>query len=77
MGSYQRLFNTEITLHDILGSGQVADLIQWRKRNQIGMILLVTSAAFVIFERTSATSCVELVHVEQNASLNWLLDSVP
>lgn len=55
MGSSQRLFNRERTLHEILGSGQVADLILWRRKNQTVMILLVTLAAFVVFERSGYT----------------------
>ncbi|WJX48961.1 hypothetical protein P8452_35457 [Trifolium repens] len=55
MGSSQRLFNRERTLHEILGGGQVADLILWRKKNQTVMILLVTLATFVVFERSGYT----------------------
>ncbi|WJX42941.1 hypothetical protein P8452_30113 [Trifolium repens] len=55
MGSSQRLFNSEITLHNILGSGQVEDLILWRKKNQTVMILLVTLATFIVFERSGYT----------------------
>ncbi|CAI8601099.1 unnamed protein product [Vicia faba] len=55
MDSSQRLFNRERTLHQILGAGQVADLILWRRKNQTVMILLVTLAAFVVFERSGYT----------------------
>ncbi|CAJ2656056.1 reticulon-like protein B12 [Trifolium pratense] len=55
MGSSQRLFNRERTLHEILGGGQVADLILWRNKNQTVMILLVTLATFVVFERSGYT----------------------
>ncbi|GAU13931.1 hypothetical protein TSUD_262580 [Trifolium subterraneum] len=46
MSSSQRFFNRAITFHDIVGSGQVEDLILWRKKNQTVMILLVTLATF-------------------------------
>ncbi|XP_027186507.1 reticulon-like protein B12 [Cicer arietinum] len=55
MGSSQKLFNRERTLHQILGSGQVADLILWRKKNQTLMILLVTVASWIVFERSGYT----------------------
>ncbi|CAK8574836.1 unnamed protein product [Lathyrus sativus] len=55
MDSSHRLFNRERTLHQILGAGQVADLILWRRKNQTVMILLVTLAAFVVFERSGYT----------------------
>ncbi|XP_058729023.1 reticulon-like protein B12 [Vicia villosa] len=55
MDSSQRLFNRERTLHQILGGGQVADLILWRRKNQTVMILLVTLAVFVVFERSGYT----------------------
>ncbi|BAT97338.1 hypothetical protein LR48_Vigan11g110400 [Vigna angularis] len=55
MGSSDRLFNRQRTLHEILGGGQVADLILWRRKNQTMGILLVTLAVWVVFERSGYT----------------------
>ncbi|KAJ1411275.1 Reticulon [Sesbania bispinosa] len=55
MGSSARLFNRQRTLHEILGGGQVADLILWRRKNLTVWILLVTLAAWVVFERSGYT----------------------
>ncbi|KAF3448993.1 hypothetical protein FNV43_RR09717 [Rhamnella rubrinervis] len=55
MGSSDRLFNRERTIHDILGAGLVADVILWRRKNVTVGILLVTLAAWVVFERSGYT----------------------
>ncbi|XP_027336896.1 reticulon-like protein B12 [Abrus precatorius] len=55
MGSSHRLFNRQRTLHQILGGGQVADLILWRRKNLTVGILLVTLAAWIVFERSGYT----------------------
>ncbi|XP_061336648.1 reticulon-like protein B12 [Gastrolobium bilobum] len=55
MGSSDRLFNRQRTLHEILGGGLVADLILWRRKNLTVGILLVTLAAWVVFERSGYT----------------------
>ncbi|XP_057458903.1 reticulon-like protein B12 isoform X1 [Lotus japonicus] len=55
MVSSGRLFNRERTLHQILGGGQVADIILWRRKNLTVWILLVTLAAWVVFERSGYT----------------------
>ncbi|KAJ7950195.1 Reticulon-like protein [Quillaja saponaria] len=56
MGSSDnRLFNRERTVHEILGGGLVADVILWRRKNMTLGILLVTLAAWVVFERSGYT----------------------
>ncbi|MED6111688.1 hypothetical protein PIB30_054660 [Stylosanthes scabra] len=55
MGSSDRLFNRERTLHQILGAGLVADLILWRQKNTTVGILLVTLAAWIVFEKSGYT----------------------
>ncbi|KAL1368551.1 hypothetical protein HN51_022699 [Arachis hypogaea] len=55
MGSSDRLFNRERTLHEILGAGLVADLILWRQKNITVGILLVTLAAWIVFEKSGYT----------------------
>ncbi|TKY63416.1 Reticulon protein B12 [Spatholobus suberectus] len=55
MGSFDRLFNRQRSLHEILGGGQVADLILWRRKNLTVWILFVTLAAWVVFERSGYT----------------------
>ncbi|KAK9158973.1 hypothetical protein Scep_005547 [Stephania cephalantha] len=56
MGSSQdRLFNRERTVHDILGGGLVADLMLWRNKDVTMGILLVTLAAWMVFERSGYT----------------------
>ncbi|OIW20946.1 hypothetical protein TanjilG_25941 [Lupinus angustifolius] len=55
MASSDLLFNRQRTLHDILGGGLVADLILWRRKNLTVGILLVTLAAWVMFERSGYT----------------------
>ncbi|KHN22541.1 Reticulon-like protein B12 [Glycine soja] len=53
MGSSDRLFNRQRSLHEILGG--VADLILWRRKNLTVGILLVTLAVWVVFERSGYT----------------------
>eukprot|EP00256_Glycine_max_P060279 XP_014629108.1 reticulon-like protein B12 isoform X2 [Glycine max] len=53
MGSSDRLFNRQRSLHEILGGGQ--DLILWRRKNLTVGILLVTLAVWVVFERSGYT----------------------
>ncbi|KAI4356576.1 hypothetical protein L6164_000591 [Bauhinia variegata] len=55
MGSSERLFNRQRTLHDILGAGLVADVVLWRRKNLTVGILLITLAAWVVFERSGYT----------------------
>ncbi|XP_008239726.1 PREDICTED: reticulon-like protein B12 [Prunus mume] len=58
MGSsadYERLFNRQRTLHEILGGGLVADVILWRQKNLTLGILLVTLSAWVVFEKSGYT----------------------
>ncbi|KAH1257075.1 Reticulon-like protein B12 [Glycine max] len=51
MGSSDRLFNRQRSLHEILGG----DLILWRRKNLTVGILLVTLAVWVVFERSGYT----------------------
>ncbi|OMO97437.1 Reticulon [Corchorus olitorius] len=55
MGSSNRLFNRQRTVHEILGGGLVADVMLWRKGNLTRGILLVTLAAWVLFEKSGYT----------------------
>ncbi|KAL2510010.1 Reticulon-like protein B12 [Forsythia ovata] len=55
MGSSDRLFNRERTIHQILGGGHVADMMLWRQKNLTVGILVVTLAAWVVFERSGYT----------------------
>ncbi|PON36919.1 Reticulon [Parasponia andersonii] len=55
MGSSDRLFNRQRSVHEILGGGLVADVILWRQKNLTVGILLVTLAAWVIFEKSGYT----------------------
>ncbi|KAI4356574.1 hypothetical protein L6164_000589 [Bauhinia variegata] len=55
MGSSERLFNRQRTLHDILGAGLVVDVVLWRRKNLTVGILLITLAAWVVFERSGYT----------------------
>ncbi|XVF08232.1 hypothetical protein REPUB_Repub06bG0208800 [Reevesia pubescens] len=55
MGSSNRLFNRQRTVHDILGGGLVADVMLWRRGNLTVGILLVTLAAWVVFEKSGYT----------------------
>ncbi|GAY49847.1 hypothetical protein CUMW_122220 [Citrus unshiu] len=53
--SYDRLFKRQRTIHEILGGGLAADVILWRRKNVTVGILLVTLAAWVVFERSGYT----------------------
>ncbi|XP_057983202.1 reticulon-like protein B12 [Malania oleifera] len=55
MGSSDRLFNRQRTIHELLGGGIVADVMLWRRKNLTLGILLVTLAAWVVFERSGYT----------------------
>ncbi|XVF76761.1 hypothetical protein PTKIN_Ptkin13bG0292900 [Pterospermum kingtungense] len=55
MGSPNRLFNRQKTLHEILGGGLVADVMLWRRGNLTVGILFVTLAAWVVFEKSGYT----------------------
>ncbi|KAB1669922.1 hypothetical protein ES319_A04G107600v1 [Gossypium barbadense] len=55
MGSSNRLFNRQRTVHEILGGGLVADVMLWRRGNLTMGILLVTLAAWVVFEKSGYT----------------------
>ncbi|RVX05939.1 Reticulon-like protein B12 [Vitis vinifera] len=55
MGSSDRLFNRQRTVHQILGGGLVADVMLWRQKNLTVGILLVTLAAWVVFELSGYT----------------------
>ncbi|XP_042512176.1 reticulon-like protein B12 [Macadamia integrifolia] len=53
--SDHRLFNRQRTVHQILGGGLVADVMLWRRKDVTLAILLVTLAAWVVFERSGYT----------------------
>ncbi|KAK9196010.1 hypothetical protein WN943_004138 [Citrus x changshan-huyou] len=53
--SSDRLFKRQRTIHEILGGGLAADVILWRRKNVTVGILLVTLAAWVVFERSGYT----------------------
>ncbi|XVE97020.1 hypothetical protein REPUB_Repub02eG0274500 [Reevesia pubescens] len=55
MGSSNRLFNRQRTVHEILGGGLVADVMLWRRGNLTLGILLVTLAAWLVFEKSGYT----------------------
>lgn len=55
MGSLDRLFNRQRTVHQILGGGLVADVMLWRLKNATVGILLVTLASWVVFEKSGYT----------------------
>ncbi|KAE8686967.1 Reticulon-like protein B12 [Hibiscus syriacus] len=55
MDSSNRLFNRQRTVHEILGGGLVADVMLWRRGNLTMGILLVTLAAWVVFEKSGYT----------------------
>lgn len=55
MGSSDRLFNRKRTISEILGGGIVADVMLWRKKNLTVGILVVTLAAWVVFEISGYT----------------------
>ncbi|XP_010044061.2 reticulon-like protein B12 isoform X1 [Eucalyptus grandis] len=66
MGSSDRLFNRQRTVHEVLGGGLVADVILWRRSKLTWGILVVTLAAWVVFEISgytllSLSSCVLLL----------------
>ncbi|KAI3474709.1 hypothetical protein Pfo_029894 [Paulownia fortunei] len=55
MGSSDRLFNRHRKVHQILGGGLVADVMLWRRKNLTVGILVVTLAAWVVFEISGYT----------------------
>ncbi|XP_059427844.1 reticulon-like protein B12 isoform X1 [Corylus avellana] len=55
MGSSDRLFNRQRSVHEILGGGLVADVILWKRKNVTVRILLVTLAVWLVFERSGYT----------------------
>ncbi|KAI4331698.1 hypothetical protein MLD38_029856 [Melastoma candidum] len=55
MGTIDRLFNRQRSVHEILGGGLVADVILWRRKNLTRGILLAALAAWVVFERSGYT----------------------
>ncbi|KAL2502619.1 Reticulon-like protein B12 [Forsythia ovata] len=55
MGSSDRLFSRQRTVHQILGGGLVADVMLWRQKNLTAGILVVTLAAWVVFEVSGYT----------------------
>ncbi|XP_031249750.1 reticulon-like protein B12 [Pistacia vera] len=50
-----RLFDRQRTVHEILGGGLVADVILWKQKNVTLGILMVTFAAWVVFEGSGYT----------------------
>ncbi|KAM1353152.1 hypothetical protein TB2_032377 [Malus domestica] len=55
MGSSERLFNRQRTLHEILGASLVADMILWRQKNVTLVILLATLSVWLVFEKSGYT----------------------
>ncbi|XP_057512181.1 reticulon-like protein B12 [Actinidia eriantha] len=55
MGSSDRLFNRQRTVHQILGGGFVADVMLWRRKNLTVGILVVTLAVWLVFEKSGYT----------------------
>lgn len=55
MGSSDRLFNRQRTVHQILGGGIVADVMLWRRKDLTVGILVETLAAWVVFEISGYT----------------------
>ncbi|XP_022145597.1 reticulon-like protein B12 [Momordica charantia] len=55
MGSSNRLFSRQRTLHEIIGGGLVADVILWRRKNLTVGILLLMLATWLVFERCGYT----------------------
>lgn len=53
--SSDRLFNRQRAVHQILGGGLAADVILWRHKNFSAGILVVTLAAWVVFEKSGYT----------------------
>ncbi|XP_016480041.2 reticulon-like protein B12 [Nicotiana tabacum] len=55
MGSNDRLFNRQRSLHQILGGGFVADVVLWRRKDVTVGILVITLFAWVVFEISGYT----------------------
>ncbi|CAN4106090.1 unnamed protein product [Withania somnifera] len=55
MGSSDKLFNRQRSLHQILGGGFVADVVLWRRKDVTVGILVVTLFAWVVFEKSGYT----------------------
>ncbi|XP_011094961.1 reticulon-like protein B12 [Sesamum indicum] len=55
MSSSDRLFNRHRTVHQILGGSLVADVMLWRRKNLTVGILVVTLAAWMVFEISGYT----------------------
>ncbi|XP_065854575.1 reticulon-like protein B12 [Euphorbia lathyris] len=55
MGTSDRLFNRQRSLHEIFGGGFIADVILWRQKNVTSGILTVTVAFWIVFERSGYT----------------------
>lgn len=55
MGSSVKLFNRQRTVHQILGGGVVADVMLWRRKDVTMGILMITLAAWVMFEISGYT----------------------
>ncbi|KAK4342786.1 hypothetical protein RND71_038602 [Anisodus tanguticus] len=55
MGSSDKFFNRQRSLHQILGGGFVADVVLWRRKDVTVGILVVTLFAWVVFERSGYT----------------------
>ncbi|XP_047332455.1 reticulon-like protein B12 [Impatiens glandulifera] len=55
MGSSDRLFNRQRTIHQILGGGIVADVILWRRKDLTMGIMIVTVASWLMFEKSGYT----------------------
>ncbi|XP_041023571.1 reticulon-like protein B12 isoform X3 [Juglans microcarpa x Juglans regia] len=55
MSSSGRLFNRQRSVHEILGGGLAADVILWKRKDVTLSILLVTLAAWVVFEKSGYT----------------------
>ncbi|KAL1195900.1 Reticulon-like protein B12 [Cardamine amara subsp. amara] len=53
--SSEKLFNREKTIHDILGGGNVADVMLGRKKNVSVGIVTVTIASWMVFESFAYT----------------------
>ncbi|KMS97507.1 hypothetical protein BVRB_5g126400 [Beta vulgaris subsp. vulgaris] len=55
MGSSDRLFDRQRTVHELLGGSLVADVVLWRQRNITMGILLVTLLVWLVFEESGYT----------------------
>lgn len=55
MGTSQKLFNRERTVHQILGGGIFADVLLWRKSDLTIGILIVTLGVWLVFEKSGYT----------------------